>query len=126
MQSAVPSHMAHSSALVCGIACSSIFVNTSNLRQRCTPEEQYTHADASSFGELPDPHLCTDCAAVQGPTRSFAVCDMYAWIAVEDPTLLDYPNAEMVLIGERADAERALPCKTALSPVLLLCGACAS
>ena len=32
----------------------------------------------------------------------------YAWIAVEDPTLLDYPNAEMVLIGERADRERAL------------------
>ena len=32
----------------------------------------------------------------------------YAWIAVEDPTLLDYQNAEMVFMAERSDDARAL------------------
>jgi len=31
----------------------------------------------------------------------------YAWIAIEDPTLLDYQNAEMVLMAEPSGAARA-------------------
>ncbi len=41
------------------------------------------------------------------PADSGVSC-RYAWIAIEDPTLLDYQNAEMVLMAEPSGAARAL------------------
>jgi hypothetical protein len=39
------------------------------------------------------------------PARALAhlVAGRYAWIAVDDPKLLDFPHAEVLLIGERGD-----------------------
>ena len=43
---------------------------------------------------------------------------------MEDPSLLDYQNAEMVLIGERADTERTLPFCAAVIWDAFPCSSC--
>ena len=62
-----------------------------------------------------------------GSSLTAYVLYRYAWIAVADPSLLDYQNAEMVLIGERSDDTRALSGQQRRPPLLFMtCCHCAS
>ena len=58
-----------------------------------------THPNSSARHAQNLAASATNCDSAAQP------CCRYAWIAIDDPKLLDFPHAELLLIGERAKIE---------------------